>query len=456
MVHSSTSSMPTQQSHPVGFNDQTYFDPFFATNNSEESLVPIPSDHSPASNSFQSPSPEHSNIPDIGRPSSATGQSQPPQPPHIPMSNGYKSSPSPHPRIENDAGSDQYGFLSPSQYLSDNGYAGSSEHTATPEFEGFYLEDSYGVLNNMSNESTLDDSTLNQDGLLNQITQDFTPPHLERANRPSLGTATLASSHLMSPVLTNTPDNLTRESTSSPPPHNSEIKQETLAGISVDMSIQAHHLGQMQQTPTATESSKAPSPALSTTAPTLARVTSPLIRVDQYARGDSPARQSPTGHGRRRSRASSAGSHLAVQNDADDEEDDEEQIDHRSGLDPVARREISDNDIANFKDQDDSSQRALKNADVTDWLNSSTVEGKAPVDLAPERPKDFGQKRRAKSTGAQTLSQANLESLESSPVDAHIPGPNVLIYESGGKKSQRMTIRVLVLTTLHSLPRLKG
>ena len=429
-VQSSTASMPTQQSHPIGFNDQTYFDPFFASNNSEENLVPIQSDHSPASNSFQSPSPEYSNPSDTGRPSSATGQLRQAQPPPIPMSNGYKSSPSPHPHLESDAGNGQYDFLSPNQYLSDNGYAGSSEHTTTPEYESFYLEDDYGVLNSINNESALDDSTLDQNGPLHQTTQDFGPTHPERTHRPSVGTATLSSSYLMSPVLTNTPDIQTREGTSSPPAHASHIKEEVVADIPIDMNFQAHQFSQMQQTPSATESSKAPSPDLTTVVPTIAPITSPLIRVDQYARGDSPARQPPIRHGRRRSCASSAASHLAVENDAGDEDHDEEQLNHRSGLEPDARREISNIDIANFKDQEDSSRLALKNADVADWLNSSAVGRKAPVDLAPERPKDLGQRRRAKSAGAQILSQANLESLKSTPVDAHIPGPNVLVYES--------------------------
>ena len=429
-VHPSTSQMPGQPSHPVGFNEQTYYDPFFPSNNSEENLVPLSGDYSSTPQPLQPPSPEHILKSNGSGASDVAEQAQQAQPPHMSLSNGYKSSPSPRSHTDNEDGDDHYDFLSPNQYLSDNGYNASSEHTATPEYEGFYLEDNYGMLDNPNGEHTPSDLTSFQDSLLNQTTNDLDPPNPEHPHRPSVGTATLSSSHLMSPVLTNTSGHTTREGTASPSGQHSRLNNPPVPNMQINTVFQTQHVGQMQQTPTTTESSKAASPDMATAIPKLARAASPAIRVDQYARGDSPARHSQMGHGVKRSRAGSSSSHLAVQLNTDDDEDDEERFDQRNHLDPDARYQIRNIDIPNHRDQEASAQRALKNADVVDWLDRSASGSEAGADLAPEKPRSLGSRRRARSAGAHILSQANLESLKSIPADAHIPGPNVLIDES--------------------------
>ena len=430
VVQPPTTHMPGQQSHPVGFNEQTYFDPFFPSNNSEENLVPLnSSDYSPAPQSLPPPSPEHILKSSDSGPSDTAGQAQQAQPPHTSLSNGYKGSPSPRSHTENDGGDEPYDFLSPNQYLSDNGYNASSEHSGTPEYQGFYLEDNYGMLDNPDSEHAPHDLTSFQDSLPHQNTERLDNSNTQYTHRPSVGTATLSSSHLMSPVLTNTSGNSTREGTASPRGQDSRLTHEPVPTMQINTVFQSQQIGQMQQTPTTTESSNAASPDMTTAKPNFARTASPVIRVDQYARGDSPARHSHMVNGSKRSRAGSRSSHLAVQLDTDNE-DDQERFDHREALDPDARHQISNADVHNLKDQEATAQRALKNADVADWLDRSASGSEAGADLAPERPRDMGGRRRTRSAGAHILSQANLESLKTIPADAHIPGPNVLIDES--------------------------
>ena len=420
--------MPAQQSHPPEFNDQTRIDPFLNANDSEENLVPIHSDHSPYQRSYYSPTPEQTLRPHDGSSSKSLTPGHPSQGPQAPLTNGYNhTSSTPGEGENNDA---PYDFLSPGQYLSDNSYHASSDHTATPEYEGFYLEDNYGPL---KNPSFSQDSASFENSLLNDGT--FDPANgtsqINHIHRPSAGTATLSSSHLMSPVLTDSPQISTREGTTSPPYQPSQIKQEPVP-MKINTVHQNHPFQQMQQTPTATDSSEGNSQGMPATLPNIARAASPAIRIDQYARGDSPARQPYLG-GTKRSRTGSHSSHLAVQLDDDDSEDDQDRFEQRQALDPNARQQVS-GETSNLKDQDIAAQRALRNADVADWLDHSASGTEAPADLAPEKPRDFGKRPRARSVGAQRLSTANLESLQTTPVDAHIPGPNIMLDESSGEE----------------------
>ena len=421
--------MTDRLSPPVGFNNQTYYDPFFPSIDSEENLVPVQSDHSPAHQSLHSPSPPHTLEPNDAKAQSAAGRVQRRGLSPSPLSNGDNYRPSLDSHINNDGGSAGYGFLSPKAYISDNGYSASSEHTATPEYVDSYLEDDYSLLDNQCQEITSNDIAPFERDHLPRNSADFDNSRKDFQHRASTGTATLSSSHLMSPVLTDAPGSSTRDVTASPADANSLFAEAPPNG-KADLAYQTHQ--NMQETPT--NSSKRTSPDMLHVAPNIVRAPSPVIRVDQYGRGDSPARLIDQDHAAKRSRAGSRSSHLAVQDDdgLSEEEDDLERFERRTTLDPNARNQISNVEIPNLKDQQDSAERALKNADVVDWLDRSASESGIGLDIPPEKPRSAGEKQRATSAGAQVLSRANLEALKTKPADFRIVGPGVLLDESSG------------------------
>ncbi|KAL9637523.1 MAG: hypothetical protein Q9164_002138 [Protoblastenia rupestris] len=430
-LHSATPTTD-QPSHPVGFNSQTYYDPFFSSNDSEEDLVLLGSDRSPSHHSFRSSSPPKIVESNGGRPPTATGRAQHTQ---SALSNGYTS---PRPHIENNAGDVEYGFLSPNPYLSDNGYNASSEHTATPDYNGFYLEGDFGMLDNNNQDHSLEDLASFDQNSLHQTSTDIENTHSSHSHRTSVGTATLSSSHLMSPVLTDDLGTSTRDGTASPINKNEEMVAGPHHLVQVNPVYQANPIvGQMLRTPT--DSSKGTSPDVPQTMPNITTAASPVIRVEKYVRGDSPARLPDHSNGAKRGRAGSRSSLLAVQDydSSSKEADDAERFIQRAPLDPDARYQLSSVAVPNLQDQEDSAQRALRNADVEDWLDRSASGSEAGPESVPEKPRQLGRNRRARSVGAQALSHANLETHKMAPADSHIPGPGVLIDESSGEEESQ-------------------
>jgi len=454
-VHSTPPTTAGQRSHPVGFNNQANFDPFFPSSSNDEYLVPIESDHSPTNHSHQIPSPppasrsKNGSVQRSTPPANTYNHLQPPS--HLSLANGFDSKASDF-DLDHEATGAAYDFLGPLACPSDNDYNASSENTTTPDFggNGFYLEDDYGLLVDPNQNLESDD----QNTLLNGHRQQSQPnpradmPQHPNYTRNSAGAATL-SSHLMSPVLTDLGDPTSRHGTNSPPQEQRYIKSEATANtLFMRNVIQASmdHSIPMQITPSLTESSKGTSPDLSSIVPNIACAPSPIIRVDGYSRGDSPARGAnllqPTGS--KRSRAGSNASHLSLQQDDEygDEANDKEyfsggpisaeQRPRRAGLDPEARHEVGDTEVANLREQEIENQVALKNIDVEEWLGRSEPGREESANTPPRRPATISKRQRAKSAGSQILSYANVESLKITAADSHIPGPGVLINEESG------------------------
>ena len=422
-------------------------------------MVQIDGDHSPSHRSYHATSPPpHTSIADDSSPrrsktpSRADNHLQPPA--QALLSNGFHSSHSPQSDLEPENPDAARAFLSPGAYVSENGYSGSSEHTTTPDFNsGFYLEDNFGLLDDLDQDIELNDLALFQDSRLPQESAEVASPPNSNHTRTSLGAATL-SSHLMSPVLTNSDAPGSRQATASPPRMEGgyarhELFPETMPTGYTTNDMQQGNVKQVQPisvvqqtTPTLTESSKGTSPDLSAAVPHVMRAPSPVVRIESYTRGDSPARGTallgPSGS--KRGRAGSISSHLAVQQDQDDYEEDDEMrsrgasVGGRSGLDPESRFQISEMELPNLKEQEESAQIAMKNADVAEWLAGS--EPGSDHDAPPRRPSATNRRQRARSTGAQSLSHANLESFKASLTDVHIPGPGVLINEESGDEDE--------------------
>ena len=456
----------------AGFNDHSYYDPFLSSSTSEEHLLGAPSDVSHSFNSHSaSASPQPS---DFSGAASQTVQAYPPsvfnlstKPTLLSPNQGHSTvaclqdEPNSTSYVIN--GRNRERFLSQGGQPSDNGYSDTSDYTTTAEFGEVTEPDTdFSLFNDPDFQASLastqapachkpsdpESATTNKSYDTN-ITQKI-----------SLGTA-IHSSTLMSPVLTDRASPASRDGHCSPRldtayhPSTSPGYQKTLnIGESTD-----NYFDAMQQTPTLTSSSKGTSPER-TTRPQFARAASPVVRVESYTRGDSPARPANL-LGRtssKRSSGSRSPSHLMVQDSGDNPIDDEpepsyfgarqvqgstdlnasmtELSNDRTGLDPKARLEMNTVEVPNFQDQEEAANVASKNADVADWLSSHHEEDAEAVNNAPKRrPRRLSatqQRRRARSTGDHRLSQGNLQLLQEMPADIHIPGPGVLIHEESG------------------------
>ena len=473
---STTKTTNGQSTHVNGFNEHTHYDPFFPSSPSEEQLIPTALSPNPRSNYSLSPT--------LSKASNTTPANNSTSPPHTNdllhqashspyLANGFQQ-----PDTTSQTLQDSFNytvtddFLTPNAYLSDNGYNGSSEHAGSPELSSdFYLGNEIDIATDPNFPVDLDVSQayLGGNGADYANVGRIISDDSNNTYRTSLGTATLAS-HLMSPVLTDRASPESRDGQGSPTAEEEALKIEAAHNTRLNSGdyseAMSNPAAQMQHTPTLTSSSKNTSPDRNAR-PEIARAASPVFRIESYSRGDSPARHESlmVRSGSKRSRGSS---HLAVEQ-GDSSEDGEGEIvqedyfqqhaspisddtrgrsfetSERPGLDPIARLQISTEEIPNFRDQEESASAALRNADVEEWLakseGNSEAGGEEDVPPRPIKGPTFSKRRRAKSAG-DTLSQENLESLRNAgapPADLHIPGPGLLLIEDSGEDDVEMS-----------------
>ena len=463
----------------LGFNEHTCYDPFFPSSPDEEHLIPIGNQHSSDPRACQSPSPAAGVTPNGFpgpqlSPSPATGLNAhlPPHHSNVPASNGFHVTAL---RWDTDelgghASAAVYDFPAVTGFQLDQPFPEPSESSVPPNFDDLFM-----LEQRLVNDPEQADKPTFSLGLLDSALPDpiAAQPHpakdSARTQKPWAGAANL-SSHLMSPVLTETTSPGSQDDGGSPPgphrptAHDAHTAAEGGAGGTDEDATRTS--GPLQHTPALTGSSMGTSPDRSYVPP-IAGAASPLVRIETYSRGDSPARPARpmVRSGSQRSRASAA-SYLAVRHDGDSEEDDADHdeaagraspraaamlmplgmyddddpamaAEGRTGLDPQARMPLGGAEVPNLKEQEETAQIALKNADVEEWLARSEAgsAGEGPSEsslLAPPRPTGIG-RRRAKSTGDTHLSHANLMRLRAEPArvapDSHIPGPGLLINE---------------------------
>lgn len=467
----------SQHSRLAGFNDQSCYDPFFPSSEEDEQLAQFAAtDLSPNPHSCRaslSPAPSKASVADAASPRNLYQNRLDPLQSSL-AGASLQHSTTPSQTLHNPFDSnDNYDFLSPNAYFSDNGHVGSSEHTASPDYgNDFYPtignDFDLGVGANFSGEFP-NDTDFRDREVSDPVSAGTRKSQDTTHTKTSIGTATL-SSHLMSPILTDIASPGSRDSQGSPTGEERNLELEAAtntrlnSGDYTEMNVPE---GLVQQTtPAFTSSSKGTGSSKGTspdrfTRPEIVGAVSPNIRVESYSRGDSPARA--TGLARAGSKRSHTSSHLAVEQDIDVFAEEEAELVHgdqtssppdpeargrpfdlseRVGLDPQQRLQASADEIPNFKDQEDSAQAALKKADVEDWLSrseaSSEIEGDAALPPRPPEIATFSKRQRAKSTG-DTLSRANLESLRTArapPPDLHIPGPGVLIDEDSDDEEE--------------------
>jgi len=470
----------SQHSRVAGFNEHSQYDPFFPSSDDDEQLAQFAatelSPNPPDYRASMSPALSRASIAPPASPlDTHHGCLWPPQ--SAQAANGFHHSPAPSQTLHDPFNPNvSYDLLSPNNQFSDNGYIGSSEHTGSPD----YADDFYGSLQNDlglalgTGFPVLPDENIELHGrdLSDPVSASTRRSQDPKNRKSSSGTATL-SSHLMSPVLTDTasPGSADGFGTPTAEERNRHLEAETNTRLnSGDFTeIEGHKGLDQQTTPALTSSSKGTGSSRGTsphrfTRPEIARAASPNIRIESYTRGDSPARG--VGLARAGSKRSHGSSHLAVEEDVDDLDYGEAKVapdEHiilpvspevrgraydvsdRMGLDPQQRLQVSTDEVQNFKDREDSAQAALKTADVEDWLNrseaGSKVEGDAALPTKPPELAHFGRPHRAKSTG-DNLSHANLASFRTArapPPDLHLPGPGVLINEDSGEEDEDLS-----------------
>lgn len=460
----------------LGFNGQTHYDPFLPSSPSDEELLELTRDFSPGLRSSHTPSP----APGTNRNGSGLQNPLPSQP--ILPSQVYQFSQSlltnngfPDPS----AASESYdlngialtknSFLSPNIYPVDNEYPQSNDQTGTLTFVDTLFQDTDFVLLPDPEEELASNFVTQQHDLFSLEPTSADTYRSEYTHRASTGTAT-HTSHLMSPVLTDkaSPDSRAGAANSPLYGHGAGDKIRTSIVNMTGEEDNMDHIrvsGPMQHTPALTGSSMANSPDR-TFMPLIARAASPVVRVESYSRGDSPARVAPLGQRSGSKRRGSTSSFLSVRQDDGIEDGEEDTRNFRSqhldrpglttflegenvgtasegraGFDPEARAHISDVQVPNFKDQEESNQFSMKIADVEDWLarseTGSAVGGNESPSLAPQRPKGINGRQRAKSAADPNLSHANLMKLMADPsltAGSHIPGPGLLINEESGNE----------------------
>ncbi|KAI9789221.1 MAG: hypothetical protein M1835_001784, partial [Candelina submexicana] len=363
---------------------------------------------------------------------------------------------------------DQTSLLSPTApgYASDNAYSDISEHT-TPSFDEDILGAELGAIPSLDEGDkaiVLSElpSLQSQHHLVNE------PPSSHatlRRKRSSQETVT-SSSQLMSPDLTET---------SSPSPRDREFRHVSMGPNSLSSSAPGPVLGSglgsrlsrnqipyqdLHNTPTPTGSPlvEDPEPSQNRIEPSFA---SPVVRVENYSRNDSPARDSLKRASLSNNRSTSPG-HLSphpMDYSLEDEIGTQRHDDPfgltsilasgaraengawipsaetgQAGVDPSAREQLKDVYVPGLKEQEEHRHIAEKNADVEFWLARSAPGSEAgdrpPSTMSNLRPKSAVIKRRAKSMGDQSMARVDALRVDVDEFafdDSAIPGPGVLI-----------------------------
>ncbi|MCJ1362506.1 hypothetical protein MMC16_001609 [Acarospora aff. strigata] len=357
-------------------------------------------------------------------------------------------------------------------------HAGHSELSdiATPSLEEDYLfEADFGFMPSISPEENLQYSVeshgfYSDPSSVSEAQQSYVGPK----ERPLLGTADKSLS-LLSPVLTSSP---------SPPLRIEQYRHLDMGPASIGggainspskvdpaatFARMEIPVADSRHTPALTGSPSDIGPEIER-ATHIGRTASPIVRVESYSRGDSPAR---TGHlGRsssKRSRVSMSSAHLSPYGEADSSEDESEatQRHHnfryaavagstsqndanssflqapigREGVNPDMRSQLDEIIVPNLAEQEEHRHIVEKNADVEDWLAHSESGSHASWrQSSPARSrtsKPVNERRRAKSMGDKSAPRGNEPELDTAAASFNyrdVPGPGLLLDEESGEE----------------------
>ena len=274
------------------------------------------------------------------------------------------------------------------------------------------------------------------------------------------------SSHLMSPELTDTNSPGSGYGVTTPATRIRLLGGGAMSRLSSQSTATEPNHFLHQRTPALTTSSVEASPEPAS-GPDNGRTDSPIVRIESYSRGDSPARAvgSMLRSSSKRSRASRSSSHLAAPNDSSSDEDDygsnsddrsrtllglnlsaiSDEHDRisvqRSGLDPIVRSQMTNDVIPNFKDQDEINEQDARKAGVRDWLSKSGTsnesDGVTPGPLGIRKYKTSESRRRARSASnhhSLLIDSLEINSGQLVEADSQVPGPGLLLDEDSGEE----------------------
>ena len=405
---SATHSPLLSQNEVTGLRNQARCDPVLPSSPEDEQLTPIPSTRS-------TPGPHLSNYIDTHSESACTE--------HISSGSGLEFH-------EQQQDNFQFGIAYDASDFSNN-YLEEARFGDFPSTENFN-EGNYfrGAATNQQEEPMSATSTTSRSA--NTI------------SRKSTGLATMSSSQLMSPQLTDAASPGSGTSHESPTFHHRVLGGAPPAENSVDgRTKDARHDVYMQQTPTATGSSVDESPDLHDMQ---GRYSAPRVQVESYTRGDSPARaELLLSHGKKR-RGSHSNSLLAApetDSSQDGEYEDEPAWQHdtttigseaRLGVDPLQRSKIKDDVVMSLAEQTKKADVDAKNVEISEWLVRSSLAAPTQTERiadASRQPTIPGRKR-AKSASNRTDLEADAFGLSRglrAAQDAQIPGPGRLVQE---------------------------
>lgn len=356
--------------------------------------------------------------------------------------------PGTYPRLE-DAPMLQDGMSPANGFRSEYDYADLNDYVAQ-DIENKFLLDDYSALHLLTEDRDMSLAlSAPSGGPASTTTALSQAPTC--TSRTSTGLAT-HSSQLISPVLTATasPGSGT-EVMISPLLKGRLLGGGTMSRISsrstaTESAYISYRAGHEQHTPALTGTSVEASPE-SVRGTDIMKVTSPIVRVESYSRGDSPARSAGVirRHGSKRSRGSRSSFHLAAPDESSSEDvcDDEHGHSGRSrilpelrvGLDPDRRLQVSEEFVPNLQDQEETTQLGVKNAQISSWLATSEVTEISAAESTPTaalKHKTQVNRQRAKSTSDQReFDHAALQKDNSrlAKQSAQIPGPGILLEE---------------------------
>lgn len=396
--------------------------------------------------------------------------SYPPPNGFIQAHQNYSLSPGTHSRNgQSVSPSHSVDHLSPENgYMSDPNYQDLSNYT-TPSFHGQYLEEPFSNLNftdaNIASSSF--DTFPNNMEMSLPMTTDVLATYNAAQPHPSFPNNVRSDSHsqLISPCPTNNSspiitDELPKNYISSTAQHTrQEYHQSSSPPVTAPYSM--HSTPKRQQHSPALTNSPG-SGALTNPQPRAAHLTSPIVRVEHYSRGESPSRSdvsrpvSKRSHGSRRS-----GNHLSpfpVDDSSDDDDVQREPVrvqtvvrsadrgedgvwlpsatSGQAGLSPDDREAMKDAWVPTLDEIADQRLKDEKKLDVQEWLTKSEVgseagDGGSSTNLL----KPFTPRRRAKSTNDAhrqvygTHLGLGVRTDFDRPDDSAIPGPGRYIDE---------------------------
>ncbi|KAF2836424.1 hypothetical protein M501DRAFT_238718 [Patellaria atrata CBS 101060] len=348
--------------------------------------------------------------------------------------------------------------LSSEGYLSDPNYADYNSHYTTPTFDDQFLDTQFGPMLNLddTNPSDYDNNYLTTSTQISDMNDTSSLQYQSTHHIPPA--PGLKNESFSSPPHATT--------TQLPPADPFQTNGSMLANAPLNARLVTSN--KQQHSPARTES---PASSSLASGPIMAaHLVSPIVRVENYSREESPSRGSMNRSRSKRSHGSKrSGTHLSPY-PVDDSSDEEEQLEPtidlttstselahvvqptlrnddgswripsssgQAGLDPDTRHQLADVYVPTLKEQEEQRKADEKKLEVAEWLTRSKVgseTGEPPPPDPGVRSKKIVNRRRAKSANDVAIREtfngtSGIDVQTMIYDDSKIPGPGLYIDE---------------------------